>query len=66
MPQSERREAWPDHPAPAGVVTPEVWRLRVNGLVVQPFALSISAVEALGAQTHTADVGCEEGWRVPE
>jgi DMSO/TMAO reductase YedYZ molybdopterin-dependent catalytic subunit len=48
------------------VVTPEVWRLRVDGLVVQPFALSISAVEALGAQTHTADVGCEEGWRVPE
>jgi len=48
------------------VAAPEVWRLRVDGLVVQPFALSISAIDALGAQTHTTDVVCAEGWRGPE
>jgi DMSO/TMAO reductase YedYZ molybdopterin-dependent catalytic subunit len=61
MPQSERREALPDHPVPAWVAAPEVWRLRVDGLVVQPLALSISDVDALGAQTHTTDSVCEEG-----
>ena len=66
MPQSERREALPDHPVPAGMAAPEAWRLCVDGLVVQPLALSLSDIDALGAQTHTADVVCEEGWRVPE
>jgi DMSO/TMAO reductase YedYZ molybdopterin-dependent catalytic subunit len=66
MPQSERREALPDHPVPAGMAAPEAWRLCVDGLVVQPLALSISDIDALGAQTHTADFVCEEGWRVPE
>jgi DMSO/TMAO reductase YedYZ molybdopterin-dependent catalytic subunit len=66
MPQPERREALPDHPVPAGFAAPEAWRLRVDGLVVQPLALSISEVDALGAQTHTADFVCEEGWMVPD
>jgi DMSO/TMAO reductase YedYZ molybdopterin-dependent catalytic subunit len=66
MPQSERREALPDHPVPAGVAAPEAWRLRVDGLVIQPLALSISDVDALEAQTHTADFVCEEGWLVSE
>ena len=66
MPQSERREALPDHPVPAGVAAPEAWRLRIDGLVGQPLALSISDVDALEAQTHTADFVCEEGWLVPE
>jgi DMSO/TMAO reductase YedYZ molybdopterin-dependent catalytic subunit len=65
MPQSERREALPDHPVPAGVAVPEAWRLRVDGLVGQPLALSISD-DALEAQTHTAAFVCEEGWMVPE
>ena len=66
MPQSERREALPDHPVPAGMAAPEAWRLCVDGLVVQPLALSISDIDALGAQTHPVDFVCEEGWRVPE
>jgi DMSO/TMAO reductase YedYZ molybdopterin-dependent catalytic subunit len=40
--------------------------LRVDGLGAQPLALSLSEVEALAAQTHTADCLCEEGWMVPE
>src|SRR5262249_51218493 len=51
MPQLERREALPEHPVPAGLAAPETWRLRVDGLVAQPLALSVSEVEALGAQT---------------
>jgi DMSO/TMAO reductase YedYZ molybdopterin-dependent catalytic subunit len=66
MPQSERREALPDHPVPAGMAAPEAWRLCVDGLMVQPLALSLSDIDALGAQTHTADFVCEEGWIVPE
>src|SRR5438093_12129303 len=66
MPQLEQREALPVHPVPAGLAVPEVWRLRVDGLVAQPLDLSISEVEALGAQTRTADFVCEEGWRVPD
>jgi DMSO/TMAO reductase YedYZ molybdopterin-dependent catalytic subunit len=34
--------------------------------VAQPRALSISEVAALGAQAHTADVVCDEGWTVPD
>jgi hypothetical protein len=37
-----------------------------TGLVAQPLALSLSEVEVLGAQTHAADVACEEGWMVPD
>jgi DMSO/TMAO reductase YedYZ molybdopterin-dependent catalytic subunit len=48
MPQPERREALPDHPVPAGFTSSEAWRLRVDGLVVQPLALSLSEVDALG------------------
>jgi len=48
------------------LAVPEDWRLQVDGLVAQPLALSLSEVEALGAQTHTADVVGEEGWMVPE
>ena len=66
MPQSKRREALPDHPVPAGVAAPEAWRLRVDGLVIPLLALSISDVDALEAQTHTADSVCEEGWLVSE
>jgi DMSO/TMAO reductase YedYZ molybdopterin-dependent catalytic subunit len=66
MPQPEQREALPDHPVPAGLAAPEAWRLRVDGLVVQPLALSLSEVDALGAQTHAADFVCEEGWMVPD
>lgn len=65
-PPSERREALPDHPVPAGMAAPEAWRLCIDGRGVQPLALSISDIDGLGAQTHTADVVCEEGWRVPE
>jgi hypothetical protein len=66
MPQLERREALPVHPVPAGLAAPDAWRLRVDGLVTQRLALSISAVEALGAQARTADFICEEGWMVPD
>jgi len=66
MLQPERREALPDHPVPAGLAAPETWRFRVDGLVAQSLALSISEVDALGAQPHTADFVCEEGWMVPE
>ena len=64
--QPERREALPAHPVPAGLATPEDWRLRVNGLVAQPLALSLSEVDALGAQAHAADFVCDEGWMVPD
>ena len=63
--QPERREALPAHPVPAGLATPEDWRLRVDGLVAQPLALSLSEVDALGAHTHAADFICDEGWMVP-
>jgi DMSO/TMAO reductase YedYZ molybdopterin-dependent catalytic subunit len=66
MQQHERREALPVHAVPAGVVTPEAWRLRVEGLVAKPLALSISDVEALGTQVYSADFVCEEGWMVPD
>jgi len=66
MSQLEQREVLPVHPMPAGLVAPEAWRLRVDGLVAQPLDLSISEVEALGAQTRAADFVCEEGWVVPD
>jgi DMSO/TMAO reductase YedYZ molybdopterin-dependent catalytic subunit len=66
MPQLERREALPVHAVPAGLAAPEGWRLRVDGLVAQPLDLSVSEVEALGAQARAADFICEEGWVVPE
>lgn len=66
MPQSERREALPVHPVPAGLTPLDAWRLRVDGLVAQPLALSVSEVEALGVQAYSADFVCEEGWMVPE
>ena len=66
MQQLERREALPVPPVPAGLAAPEAWRLRVDGSVVQPLKLSISDIEALGAQTRTADFVCEEGWMVPD
>jgi DMSO/TMAO reductase YedYZ molybdopterin-dependent catalytic subunit len=65
--QPERRETLPDHPVPAGLAAPEAWRLRVDGLVAQPLALSVSKVEGLGPHTHAADFVCAEGWssRIP-
>src|SRR5215510_6432963 len=66
MPQLERREALPVHPVPAGLAASEDWRLRVDGLVAQPLDLSVSEVEALGAQARAADFICEEGWVVPD
>jgi DMSO/TMAO reductase YedYZ molybdopterin-dependent catalytic subunit len=41
MQQLERREALPVHPVPAGLAALEDWRLRMDGLVAQPLALSI-------------------------
>jgi DMSO/TMAO reductase YedYZ molybdopterin-dependent catalytic subunit len=66
MPPFERREALPVHPVPAGLAAEDAWRLRVDGLVAQPLALSVSEVEAFGAQARSADFVCEEGWMVPE
>jgi DMSO/TMAO reductase YedYZ molybdopterin-dependent catalytic subunit len=66
MPQLERREALPVHPVPAGLAAPEDWRLRVDVLVAQPLDLSVSEVEALGAQARSADFICEEGWVVSD
>ena len=66
MQQLERREALPEHPVPVGLAAPEAWRLRVDGLVAQCLDLSISEVEALGAQAQSADFVCEEGWMVPD
>ncbi|MGE3350073.1 MAG: molybdopterin-dependent oxidoreductase [Ramlibacter sp.] len=64
--QPERRTALPDYPLPAGLVAPEAWGLRVDGLVTQSLALSVAEIDALAAQAHTADFVCEEGWVVPE
>ena len=66
MQQYERREALPVHPVPAEVATPDAWRLRVEGLVTKPLALTIRDVEALGTRAHSADFDCEEGWMVPD
>lgn len=66
MPPCKRREVLPEHPVPAGLTAVDAWRLRVDGLVAQPLALSVSEVEALGAQVRSADFVCEEGWMVPE
>jgi DMSO/TMAO reductase YedYZ molybdopterin-dependent catalytic subunit len=63
--QPKRREALLAHPVPAGLATLEAWRLRVDGLVAQPPALSLSEVDALGAQAHAADFVCDAGWMVP-
>ncbi len=64
--QLEQREALPAHPLPAGLAASDDWRLRVDGLVAQPLALSLREVDALEAQAHAADFVCEEGWVVPE
>jgi DMSO/TMAO reductase YedYZ molybdopterin-dependent catalytic subunit len=48
------------------LATPEAWQLRVDGLVAQPLALSVSEVEALGAQARSEDFVCDEGWMVPD
>lgn len=66
MPPCERREALPVHPVPAGMTTPNTWRLRVDGLVAKPLVLSVSEVETLGVQARSADFVCEEGWMIPE
>jgi DMSO/TMAO reductase YedYZ molybdopterin-dependent catalytic subunit len=66
MPQHEQREVLADHPVPTGLAAPAAWRLRVDGLVAQPLALSLSEVDVLGAQAHAADFVCEEGWMVPD
>jgi DMSO/TMAO reductase YedYZ molybdopterin-dependent catalytic subunit len=65
MPPCERREALPVHPVPAGLTARDAWQLRVDGLVAQPLALSVSEVEALGAQARSADVVCEAGGWFP-
>jgi DMSO/TMAO reductase YedYZ molybdopterin-dependent catalytic subunit len=65
MSQLERREALPVHPVPVGLVASDAWRLRVDGLVAQSLDLSVSEIEALGAQARSADFVCEEGWMVP-
>jgi DMSO/TMAO reductase YedYZ molybdopterin-dependent catalytic subunit len=65
MPQPEQRVALPAHPLPAGLTLPDAWRLRVDGVVVQPLALSLCEIDALAAQAHTGDVVCEAGWVVP-
>jgi DMSO/TMAO reductase YedYZ molybdopterin-dependent catalytic subunit len=65
MPQPERRAVLPEHPVLVGLAAPEAWRLRVDGLVAQPLALSLSEVDALGAQAHAADFVCDAGWMVP-
>jgi DMSO/TMAO reductase YedYZ molybdopterin-dependent catalytic subunit len=65
MSQLERREALPVHPVPVGLVASDTWRLRVDGLVAQSLDLSVSEIEALGAQARSADFVCEEGWMVP-
>ena len=65
MSQLERREELPVHPVPVGLAASDVWRLRVDGLVAQCLDLSVSEVEALGAQERSADFVCEEGWMVP-
>ncbi len=64
--QLEQREALPAHPLPAGLAASDDWRLRVDGLVAQPLALSLREVDALEAQAHAADFVCEEDWVVPE
>ena len=65
MPTPEQRAVLPTHPLPAGLAAPEAWRLCIDGLVTQPLRLSLSEVEALGAQAHTGDFICEEGSVVP-
>jgi DMSO/TMAO reductase YedYZ molybdopterin-dependent catalytic subunit len=45
---------------------PQLEARRVDGLVAQLLALSVSGVEAFGAQAHSADFVCEEGWMAPE
>jgi DMSO/TMAO reductase YedYZ molybdopterin-dependent catalytic subunit len=65
MSQLERREALPVHPVPVGLAASDAWRLRVDGLVAQSLDLSVSEIEALGAQARSADFVCEEGWMVP-
>ena len=50
---------------PVGLAASEAWRLRVDGLVAQSLDLSVSEIEALGAQARSTDSVCEEGWMVP-
>ena len=47
------------------MVASDAWRLRVDGLVAQSLDLSVSEIEALGAQARSTDFVCEEGWMVP-
>lgn len=66
MQQFARRETMPVHAVPGELAAPDAWRLRVDGLVARPLALSLGEVEALGAQARSADFVCEEGWMVPD
>jgi len=38
------------------------WRLRVEGLVLQPRALSIAELRAMEVRSQITEVTCEEGW----
>lgn len=66
MQHYERREALPVHPVPAGVAALEAWRLRVEGRVAKPLALSMRDIKALETQAYAAPFVCEEGWIVPD
>ncbi|MBI2916936.1 MAG: molybdopterin-dependent oxidoreductase [Chloroflexi bacterium] len=45
---------------------PQTWRLRVDGLVATPLALTQAEVLALPAVEDNSPFECVEGWRVPQ
>lgn len=59
-------EGLPAHPVPDALPGPDVWRLRVDGLVAAPRTLTLADVLSLRAQAVAADFTCEEGWTAPD
>ena len=50
------------HPIPAETPNPTTWRLRVDGLVQRPLALSLSDLAELSRKEHQGSYTCERGW----
>lgn len=47
-------------------VDPASWRLRVEGMVERPVALTLEEIHRLLRAAASSDLRCEEGWTVPD
>ena len=50
------------HPMPDDIPDAGAWRLRVDGLVERPLALTLEELRALPVGAHQGSYTCERGW----